>query len=210
MNKNEIIVFSEKIKAIGAAQGYFLATSFTKDAKAQAKKDNRMTLRTVTEHDPLQLSDFKSFDIHHEYKNFQPVIYARDGQPWDALLTSLVLIVRYKGSTEILEKLVVEWCREVAKERLRGFASDKPTGVYDFDYDFVRNFSPGELAIRGRDIATLHIFAMTTAEVYQRPIISSFEIESRGRVIVYEDLEMRDGFREKDSRLIMWYDDKDE
>jgi hypothetical protein len=33
VNKNEIIVFSEKIKEVGAQQGYFVAKSFTKDAE---------------------------------------------------------------------------------------------------------------------------------------------------------------------------------
>jgi hypothetical protein len=42
VGKNEIIVFSEKIAAIGAAYGYFVARSFTSDARAQAEKDSRI------------------------------------------------------------------------------------------------------------------------------------------------------------------------
>ncbi len=38
VGKNEIIVFSEKIKATQAQKGFFVARSFTADAQAQASK----------------------------------------------------------------------------------------------------------------------------------------------------------------------------
>src|SRR5689334_20905416 len=43
VGKNEIIIFSEKIDAVSAQRGYFVAKSFTRDAEAQALKDPRMT-----------------------------------------------------------------------------------------------------------------------------------------------------------------------
>jgi hypothetical protein len=52
VGKNEIIVFSEKIDAVQAQRGFFVAKSYTGDAEAQAKKNPRITLLTVTEHDP--------------------------------------------------------------------------------------------------------------------------------------------------------------
>jgi hypothetical protein len=53
VGKNDIAVFSEKIDALRAMHGYFVAKSFTKHAKAQAKKDPRMTLLLATQHDPV-------------------------------------------------------------------------------------------------------------------------------------------------------------
>ncbi len=53
VGKNDIAVFSEKVDAVRATHGYFVAKSFTKHAKAQAKKDPRMTLLLATEHDPV-------------------------------------------------------------------------------------------------------------------------------------------------------------
>jgi hypothetical protein len=52
VGKNEIVIFSEKIDALQAQRGYFVAKSFTKDAQAQAVKDPRITLLIATEHDP--------------------------------------------------------------------------------------------------------------------------------------------------------------
>jgi len=37
----KIIIFSEKVQVARATHGYFVAKSFTKDAIAQSKKDNR-------------------------------------------------------------------------------------------------------------------------------------------------------------------------
>jgi hypothetical protein len=59
VDKNEIIIFSEKITVSKATHGYVVAKSFTTAAKAQAEKDKRITLLTVEEQDPL-LSGFLS------------------------------------------------------------------------------------------------------------------------------------------------------
>jgi hypothetical protein len=52
VGKNDIIVFSEKVKATNAQRGFFVAKSFTKDAVAQAEKDPRLELLTAAELDP--------------------------------------------------------------------------------------------------------------------------------------------------------------
>ena len=52
VGKNDIIVFSEKIKATNAQRGFFVAKSFTKDAVAQAEKDPRLELLTAEQLDP--------------------------------------------------------------------------------------------------------------------------------------------------------------
>lgn len=55
VGKNEIIVFSEKISALRAQKGFFVAKSFTADALAQAKKDARMELLVAAEIDSVPL-----------------------------------------------------------------------------------------------------------------------------------------------------------
>jgi Restriction endonuclease len=47
VGKNEIIIFSEKIKAFNAQAGYFIAKSFGRYAKSQAKLDTRVKLVVV-------------------------------------------------------------------------------------------------------------------------------------------------------------------
>lgn len=49
VGKNEIIVFSEKIRAVQAQSGFFVAKSFTGDAEAQAALESRITLLRVAD-----------------------------------------------------------------------------------------------------------------------------------------------------------------
>jgi len=55
VGKNDLIVFSEKIDVAVAQRGYFVAKEFTKDARAQAARDPRVTLLYATEHDPTNV-----------------------------------------------------------------------------------------------------------------------------------------------------------
>src|SRR4030095_3552457 len=50
VGKNEVIIFAAKIAAIGAQRGFFIAKSFTRDARAQAAKDPRVTLLLAREY----------------------------------------------------------------------------------------------------------------------------------------------------------------
>jgi hypothetical protein len=52
VGKNELIVFSEKVKAANAQRGFFVAKSFTSDAIAQAALDARLELLLASELDP--------------------------------------------------------------------------------------------------------------------------------------------------------------
>jgi len=61
VGKNEVIVFSEKVKAATAQKGFFVARAFTKDAKAQAAKDPRIQLLTAAKADPVGRVTFPQF-----------------------------------------------------------------------------------------------------------------------------------------------------
>ena len=58
IGKSEIIEFSEKVKVAPAQKGFFVAKSFTRYARAQAKKDPRIELLCVEE---LDLTEVPSF-----------------------------------------------------------------------------------------------------------------------------------------------------
>ncbi|HEY1936511.1 MAG TPA: restriction endonuclease [Candidatus Angelobacter sp.] len=191
IGKNEIIIFSEKVKTIGASHGYFVGTNFTKDAIAQAKTDNRLTLLKATEHDPLQLSSLKAYAVGQKYLSYGATVWAKDGS--QLVLNDVSHQFPYQGTMTTLEQLLRDSIRKESKERLRDFASDKAAGTYDFDLEFVRHFSPGELEILGKDVEKINITAKTTVEVIPQPVISSFDIESRGRVISYAPINMPQG-----------------
>src|SRR2546429_4693221 len=62
VGKNEIIVFSEKIGAVQAQKGYFIAKKYGEYAQAQAKKDKRIELLTAS--DELALLPPFIYDFH--------------------------------------------------------------------------------------------------------------------------------------------------
>jgi hypothetical protein len=51
VGKNDIIILAEKVGVIGAARGFLVARSFSKDAVAQAKLDTRLKLTTFERRD---------------------------------------------------------------------------------------------------------------------------------------------------------------
>ena len=64
VGKNELIVFSEKLKITSAQKGYFIAKKFTKDAVNQVAKDERIELLEVSADNSILLSfpDFHSIE----------------------------------------------------------------------------------------------------------------------------------------------------
>lgn len=51
--KNEVIILSEKVKALSASKGYLVAREFSRDAKAQAKQDKRISLLHASDAVPI-------------------------------------------------------------------------------------------------------------------------------------------------------------
>jgi hypothetical protein len=190
VGKNEIMIFSGKIAALGLSHGYFVAPSFTEDAKAQAKLDNRLTLLTVTEHDPLLLTGFSSYVVRHRYQNFGVEMFRRDGQPLQLPSGDVQPQIRYQGTAANFEELLREWTRLHMLEKLRNFAADKPAGDYPFAVDFVREFPTGDLEMEGQDVDKIRIVADGIASIFHRPVVSSFEIKSRGRVVSFAPMEI--------------------
>jgi hypothetical protein len=207
VNKNEIMIFSGKIQVLGLSHGYFVAPSFTEDARAQAKLDNRLTLLTVTKHDPLLLTEFASYLVRHRYENFGADIYRRDGRPLQVPTENVQPQIRYQGKIIGLEELAREWVRLDLREKLRDFAANQSEGDYPFAIDFVREFPPGEMEIEGQDVEKMHFRGDGTASIYRQAITSSFEIESRGRIISYAPSEVP-GMSLGPSHIIFVYGDQ--
>jgi hypothetical protein len=63
VGKNEIIVFSEKVLAASAQRGFFVAKAFTRDALAQAKKNDRIVLLRASHATPAIRMQFPQFHL---------------------------------------------------------------------------------------------------------------------------------------------------
>jgi hypothetical protein len=188
VGKNEIIVFSEKVDAVQAQGGFFVAKSFTADAQAQAKKNPRITLLIAKEHEPSGTP--VPFDLHFvlQGKATAEVKFV----VWNpANLQTLELDLDVKkaqatlsGNDINLEQYINKWVEDTRNENVSRFPSGTlPAGEYEREADATREFSEGELILNGTVIrrSTLHLSMKLS--VFRPPVVSHFEVETRGRVL---------------------------
>jgi len=201
VDKNEIIIFSEKIQVTQAAHGYFVAKSFTAGAKAQAEQDKRITLLEVKEHDPLLLASETSLSGY----TLSPVSIGFNALTSDGsrvLLPYPSTEVSYRGTRTSMGQLIKSWADEATNEQASRIIEGKEPGEHTIHYEFVRELAAGELQVQDKNIQTIQGSVEANVFVYQQVIDYSFKIESRGRVITFRAVELPGGETIK-SRIVI-------
>jgi Restriction endonuclease len=189
VDKNEIIVFSEKIRICSAQRGFFVAKSFTSDAIAQAQKDSRMILKTVTEHDPA--STILPFAFHYSFQIPTAVTAGFRGRGGNhSIHHKLELsnsVATLDGTLVDLLQLINLWATEAINDSMRTFPSGTmPDGVYPHSCQSERHFDSGQLVVNGIDIERVTLEIAFHIHIKHPVVISHFEVEGRGRVITIE------------------------
>lgn len=190
VGKNEIIIFSEKIKISEAQRGFFVAKSFTADAVAQAKADPRIKLLYATERTPGLLPN--SFHIlWHEVKGIniiaQTIESLNSGEFTESVKQEPMnfgeYIVLLNQEPIDFQKYLYEWASKTASHSLRSFSYDISTErVFELKANDQRQFENKELTWNGQSIGLIKLEVNFVAEVIIPAIRSDYEIESRGRV----------------------------
>ena len=187
VGKNEVIIFAEKIEACQAQQGFMIAKEFTRYARAQAEKRPRLQLLLVTEADHRSLQvplhfhylvrEDQSIDVQFfergvgdlssaQHVSISPAKAKKDGQDFD------------------LEAFIFSLAKRAADDKCRHFPSgDLPGGVYKVESSLEQGFEPGGLVVGGHEMERLSITIKSSLTVVRPPIVSSFEVEGRGRVL---------------------------
>lgn len=187
VGKNELIVFSEKIAAVRAQCGFFVAKAFTKDAEAQSRKDKRVRLLTAQElpTDPSLLpADFHV--LSHEHTHVQLELYGVDHgdaavrKPVDVRSTQATL----NGDPVSLNEHFEPWIKSLTDEEINRFDSASATeGPYDLTARSERTCG-GELVVDGNPIGSVTVTATISVRVIRPPVVSHFDVSSRGRVMM--------------------------
>lgn len=189
IGKNEVVVFSEKIRALNAQRGFFIGTEFTKDATAQAKLDQRMQLVSAAELDPRSIEvpghfhmvELRAFSVHARIARVGDAPEAE--QPLDPATTDFVL----DGKPVALEPYLLSWANELRQERLSRFNSVFAAGgTHELDFAGERTFAPGSALIGGRPAKHVELKGTTEVYVARAVIVSAFEIDGRGRRVRVE------------------------
>lgn len=197
VGKNDIIVFSEKVDVVQAQVGFFVAKSFTADAQAQAKKNPRITLLIAKEHDPSGTPI--PFDLHFVWQEktdaeMKFVAWNPANLQEEAHVNVQNAQATLGGKSLILEPYVNQWIEDARNESVSKFPSGRlPAGEYEREADVVREFSEGELILNGTSIrrSTLHL--KMKLRVLRPPILSHFEVETRGRVLSLAPVKVGEG-----------------
>lgn len=196
VGKNEIIVFSEKIRALQAQKGFFVAKSFSKDAVAQAKVDPRIELLIATEHNAAETP--APFDFHTIFRDLKKssstVEFVERGAsglkpplPVDPNSASVV----FMGNSVVLNVLVQQWISESTDANSNQFPSGTlPQGTYDRVAQFEKEFAANDLIVDGMDIQTIKIRTEFPIQVLRPPVVSHFEVSTRGRTISFAPVQL--------------------
>jgi hypothetical protein len=189
VGKNEIIIFAEKIRALQAQRGFFVARSFTGDAEAQAILEPRITM--------LRVADLPATDVPVPF-NFHGVSVGRvdvqvnflrpgandeNSRPERTVLGTATLVIGGVESTP--ERYVDEW---VASERDRCVNSFPSAGalegVHDLSFEAERSFGGGGASLNGEEIDRVRLVGQVQVTVSKPRIISHFEVATRGRALM--------------------------
>jgi hypothetical protein len=186
-DKDDVIVFSEKIAAAQAQGGFFVAKGFTRDAVAKAKSDPRIRLLRVSEVDfsdvPTALAYFHAIEQTGSTVNCNVKIKTgkETGESVPLELETAVFILN--GQVCELGKYVKEWQNDIFDREQRRFRSEKvPAGPYSFPFEEVRQFSDADALINGEIVERITMSGTVELRVWRGELESRFEVESRGRV----------------------------
>ncbi len=181
----EITHFSAKIAAVGATRGFFVAKSFTKDARALAKKDKRITLLIASEHNPTSSPVPHGFHtITAEPTHADVTLYKRGADhknifPCDVATATL----RFRGEIAPLQEYLRQWIDQTTSQDVLKFASGSlPEGRYDREGVSSRTFAQGEFLVNDEDMEMAAIIVRYHVDLYRPPVVSHFSVETRGRV----------------------------
>ena len=192
VGKNEIIIFSEKVHALQAQRGFFIAKAFSSDAEAQAKSDARLELKVATEHDasitriPFDFHylwlDKSAAKVRVEFSQRDVVRENTEPQILDGAQSRLRLL----NSQISFQEYMAAWAEEIVHNYTNiNSTMSLAEGIYQKQATAVRRYEPGQLVVNGCDIAEAEIQIEFKIQIIRLPIISHFEVATRGRSISF-------------------------
>ena len=187
VGKNEIIIFSEKIDVSRATSGCFVAKSYTSDAVNQAKQDPRITLLLASEYDAQNEAEaFQFFTRSPEMAQLDVTMFKRGSAGLDQKPISLEASLEYLGQPVNSRAQLNIRSMKVCNDDLMAFFEEPvPAGIYHHIVNGELNFGPGQLFVNHEEVEKLAFHVEYKVTVTQVPVVSHFEVKSRGRCITF-------------------------
>ena len=191
VDKNEIIVFGEKIRATNAQRGFFVARSYSKYAIAQAALDPRIVLLYASSTPPeltpssisfhwvnIEILEFPQLDV-----TFREGVVPPGTSPLLDIEPETAQLV-IQGAPVALSGYVNDWGREAARKHAnKVLTAQMAEGKYDYTLQDSRSFQPGQAVLNGYEVSSMTLDALYQAELYHPEVSSYVEVGGRGRVV---------------------------
>jgi hypothetical protein len=190
VGKNEIIIFSEKIAATRAQQGFFIAREFTRDAIAQAAKDPRIKLRMANDVSDSLIDLTKRFHFTlidgHSVRARVTMITEEGRVVIPDLEKSLI---QTPLGDFALRDYITSAGTQLGEQGLRGFPSqDLAPGEYVVNAEGSVD-SPEHCRIEGIAVQAIDLEVATRVRIARPAVISQYEADNRGRVLWLDTIE---------------------
>ncbi len=190
VGKNEIVVFSEKINAVRAQRGFFVAKSFGKYAQEKAKLDGRIELLKagiVLDALPPFIDSFHYVHDTILHTDISLKCLTDDPQKLGKLSFTDESKVKFKGEGLLLK----EFSQRVQSIVESEYMNHEPTetykeGSYHYDVTKALQFDPSELFVDGYECRELTARVQWESQIIRPKLVSQFDIQNRGRVISFE------------------------
>jgi Restriction endonuclease len=198
VGKNEIIIFSEKIRVTCAQKGFFIAQGFTKYAVAQAAKDERIELLLVSDF-PLDIYPFGRMlvtgrSVFNGAANF--ILRSAFGKQNPSIKN-----IDISTSNTVFNGSEIDFCKFLDEESDKAFnealkqidTASLDAGAYPIQIQRKITFPENRLLLNGDDVAEIHLDVLVSILIHKPRVVYYFSIESRGRYVELEPYDYGSG-----------------
>jgi hypothetical protein len=195
VDKNEIVIFSEKIKVATAQRGFFVARDYTADARAQAALDPRMVLLTARADELSQVFDLWDFHVHlvNDRSTTISFRYKGDDQRQDIALDMDTAVVSVKGVSIPMRQYINQWVTEARDKRVGWALVGIAAGEYPFETNEERTFGSAEVFVNGMEVDAAKIKVDTVVTIVRPGVCARVHVQGRGTAIQLEEVPVGDG-----------------
>lgn len=187
VGKNPIIVLKKKIEVFTAQRAFIIAQSYTRDARAEAAQDPRITLLTAEENDPALINATELFQ-GTELIRITPLTTLRKRGTAGTTLTQIPLgetVARINGTPVLLLKYFEHWTRLLYHHTLN-ITGPYPAGTHIVTGTDECHYAPGGFILNDDDIEHARVDATYHFNVINIPVISDYDVKTRGRFLRLE------------------------
>lgn len=198
VTKNDILVFSAKLRAVQATRGFIVSTAFSRDARAQAVKDERLTLvtvETVSAANPSWLAARfyvpQTFDTYLEIKSHTGE-YVSDW-PQEGFDRAHIVVA---GKNIPFREYMQGWLAELLNaQNTRLLTAGLSAGLYSWTFIEERKFKPGKFVLGDRQISRLELVVKGSTAIVEPMLQVRFDVATRGRAHVLVPVEYPNGMK---------------